>query len=150
MALASAEEVLAQIPKPRAKRPRAKVITEVLVVCGSTKWANRKLMKKVLARHDYRNVKAVVIGTSKGADAIAASVAKELNMPVIQVHPQHHLGSQAIYYRNNFVFNFFKPTHVLVFHDNIDESYSSAMYIKLAKKKEIPCEVITGKPARTK
>lgn len=142
MPLENVDQVLAQIPKTRKKRP-AKVKEDIVVVCGSTKWTDRKKMKAALSKLDYRKVKYLITGTSKGAELLAVSVAKELKLPVLQVHPQQHLGGMsAIHIRNNGVFAFFKPTIVYAFHGDIASSQCSAMYLKLGKRKGIPCHLI--------
>jgi hypothetical protein len=140
MALQTAEEVLKTIPKPRSKFKKVKEQKpEIVVVCGSTKWTDKKLMKRELAKLPKRNVAYVIIGTSKGSDQLAVSVAKELGLCVVQVHPIQSLGSSATYIRNEMVIGTFKPTQVMAFHDDLPNSVSSAQYLKLGKKKGIPC-----------
>lgn len=143
--LKTAEEIIASISAPRKKFRKAKFEDERVVVCGATNWTDKSRIRFVLKHLTPKNVRCIITGTSKGAEQLVISVAKELKLPVIQVHPQQHLGGSAIHIRNNDVFKLLKPTRVIAFHDDIDESVSSALYLKLGTRADIPSILITKK-----
>ena len=81
----------------------------------------------------------VILGTSPGAEQLALSVCRDLKFNVVIVPPnltRDHWN--ASYFRNNWVMKLLKPTHVLAFHECIDNSLSTAQYLKLAERAKVP------------
>lgn len=141
--LQGADQVLAEISKPKKKFRKAKFGDERVVVCGSTNWTDKVRIRAALKTLVSKDTRCLIIGTSKGAEQLAITVAKELKFSVIQVHPQQHLGTSAVYIRNHEVFRFFKPTRVIAFHNDIETSTSSRIYLKLGAKLAIPSTLVT-------
>jgi hypothetical protein len=149
MPLQTAEQVIKTISKPRAKFKKVKEVKpEVVLVCGSSKWTDKKLIKKELAKLPLKHINYIVTDTSKGVSQLATSVAKELGLFVVQVHAIQSLGPSATHIRNEMLFRNFKPTQVVAFHPDLSISVSTAMYLKLGKKKGIPCQHHSGTKAK--
>lgn len=141
--LVGADAILKSLGKPKKKFKKVKFADERVVVCGSTNWSDKGKIRAALKCLPLRDVRCLVIGTSKGAEQLSITVGKELKHSIIQMHPQQHLGNSAVYIRNHEVFRFFKPTRVIAFHNSIESSTSSALYLKLAKKLAVPGVLIT-------
>ena len=152
MPLETAEEILAQIPKAKKRFPKAKAVKlQNIVVCGSTKWTDRKKIKQVLSKIDPKTVRFLITGTSRGAEQLCIQVAKELKLAVVVVHPQQHLGASAVFFRDEQVVKFYRPAQLIAFHKNIEESVDTAQYLKAAKRNKVPMiTVIDGKAPKKK
>jgi hypothetical protein len=88
----------------------------------------------------------VLLGTSPGLEQIALSVCRQLKFNVILLPPNVSRDSyNATYYRNYTMFMLLKPTHVIGFHDDIENSKSTIQLIKLARAKKIEHQIITTK-----
>lgn len=141
--LLGADELIASLSKPKKKFRKAKFGDERVVLCGATNWTDKAKIRAALKSLSPKDTRFIITGTSKGAEQLVITVAKELKFSVIQVHPQQHLENSAVHIRNNEVFRFFKPTRVVAFHNDIETSTSSKLYLKLGVKSSIPVALIT-------
>jgi hypothetical protein len=134
------------------------MIKERIIACGSTKWKNRAKIKKVLQALDWKLVECIITGSSKGADTLILSVAKELGLPVIIFTPNlmRFSGSTPYLFRNNHAWKFMKPTRLLIFHDSIGEEnadlvdYACSHYYRLAMRNNVKCTVFKSKGLKSK
>jgi hypothetical protein len=128
-------------PRRRKKDPPP----ERILICGSTKWNKVAIIRKALRKFYYKNVDCVIIGTASGAEKLALMLAKYDRFNIVLVPPNvERDGKDANYYRNAWVWNLFKPTQVLAFHQDIENSKSTAQYLKLAKAKNVPYKLFDG------
>lgn len=149
---------------PLVKKTKAKKLVKlpphIVVVVGSPKWTKLPLITKALRKlkeepnnfGSIRGIDLFITGTAKGAEQLAVSSAKHLGIPIIQAHPYTHLAQSRdhTYVRNHAVVKMFKPTHLLVFEDDLDSNISATFYIREFTKKDIPITVIGSKDAKRK
>ncbi len=146
--LKTADEIIAEIPKPRKKAAK-RIIKDNVLVCGAIDWNDKGKIRTELKALDPATIRYILVDTSKGAALQAISVAKELGLQVCQVHPNHSLGVNALHLHHAGVFSFFKPRLVIAFHKQIETSYSTAMYLRMAKQKGCVCKIVGGKPKQS-
>lgn len=150
--LKSAAQVMDEIPPVKKRFRKAKLKKERIVVCGSTKWTNRHKIKLVLKAIDWKTVECIITGSGKGAETLVQSVTKELQLPLAVFAPtvERFTGNTGYMIRNGQVWKFMKPTRVIVFHDDYEESPVTKNYVRLAQKNNLPYEVITTKTKQGK
>ncbi len=126
-----------------SKLPR-KLLNMRLLICGSRDWTNKELIKKeILEILQSQPIEVVIHGGCRGADWMAGKVAKELNIPVEEYLAdwQTH-GKSAGPKRNQKMLDDGKPTFVVAFHDDIDESKGTKDMVTRAKKANVPFKVV--------
>lgn len=115
-----------------------------ILVCGSRGFSNKSLMVKrlnaFLEQHnlDETNIQ-IISGMARGADALAAEIAKDNNVPLIEMPADWKAhGKRAGFVRNLEMLN--KADIVIAFWDG--ESVGTAHTIQEAKKKNITTYVV--------
>lgn len=115
-----------------------------LLICGSRDWTNKQLIKKELIELlETTKIEVIIHGGCRGADLLAGEVAKELNIPVEEyLADWKKHGKSAGPKRNQQMLDEGKPTFVLAFHDDIDESKGTKDMVLRAKKAGIKFKVV--------
>lgn len=114
-----------------------------IVVCGSRKWKNKKAIKTSLKRFNFKEVDCVILGGAPGVEQMALPICRELKMRVVLTPPNATRdATNASFYRNEWVFSTLKPNKLLAFHEAIDNSSSTAHYVKLARNKGIDWDLV--------
>lgn len=114
-----------------------------VLVCGSRSWADAAAIRIRLASIGYaqRGDVTILHGDARGADRMAARIARDLGM-YVKTYPadwQKH-GKRAGFLRNITMLDQ-EPDLVLAFHDG--QSRGTQHTIDQARKRGIPVEVIT-------
>jgi hypothetical protein len=141
--LVGADAILKELRKTKKKFKKVEFGDDRIVVCGSTTWKDKGKIRAALKVLKQKDTRFLLIGTSKGAEQLAITVGKSFQHCIVQVHPIQQFGNSAVYIRNSEVFKFFKPTKVIAFHNDIEASISTALFLKLGKKAGIPLVLIT-------
>lgn len=116
----------------------------VVWVVGSTKWKKKNIIKSHLEKLKKLNINFVVMGVGGGAEQYALQACRKLELDVVLVPANNtKWEDNAVWFRNDWILRFFKPTHLLAFHQDIENSRSTAQCIRLAKKKELDFKLVT-------
>jgi hypothetical protein len=132
-------EMNIHFPKKQIRKEPS--LGERIVICGTTSWTKKNSIKSALVSIGVKHIDFVVIGTSRGAEQLAVSVAKALGLMIFQAHPWMNANNNAIVC--NKVVKLFKPTMILALNENPKDNPSTALYEKIAHKQDIPIKVIT-------
>jgi hypothetical protein len=127
------KKVKKQKPK-KLKKP----VPERIFITGTTSWKHLPPINKILKQIDNKDF--VITGTSRGVEQLTVQSCKHLGIPIIQIHPWHHLPNSE-HIKNSYIVNLLKPTLILIF-DKSGETEHYSLY-KLAKRKDIPLRVIS-------
>lgn len=115
-----------------------------VLVCGSRHWLDKATIKQEL--ETIKNISVVIHGACRGADILAAQVAKELNIPIEEFPADWKLyGLSAGPKRNQQMLDEGKPDYVLAFHENINSSKGTKDMISRAAKANINYKIISSK-----
>ncbi len=112
-----------------------------LLICGDRHWTNSKLIGEWI---DKYSPDIVIEGDCRGADKMAGEEARKRGIGVEEYPAQwdkHGRGAGPI--RNKQMLEEGKPTHVLAFHNNIEESKGTKNMLMQAERIGIQVEVIT-------
>jgi hypothetical protein len=118
----------------------------IFLICGDRNWTSADVIRSYIApyRKHFKGL-TIVHGDCRGADKIGAAVAKSLDCH-IRAFPakwdQH--GKAAGPIRNQQMLDEGKPSMVLAFHDNIEQSRGTADMVRRAKKAGVPVTVINA------
>lgn len=115
-----------------------------LLVCGDRNWTNRQLMYEVLNRNKDQ-IEILIQGGARGADAIAEQWARLHSIPCLTfpANWKKH-GNAAGPIRNTQMLKEGKPTDVLAFHDDIDNSKGTKNMVEQARKAGVRVTIIGG------
>jgi len=118
-----------------------------LLICGDRNWANKDLIREYIYEyHHSYSIECIIEGEAKGADQIAGQVAIELGLPLIKFPAKwHQFGRSAGPRRNIQMLVEGKPTNILAFHDNINQSKGTYHMLNIGVKSGITCELVTHK-----
>ena len=130
----------------------------VVLVCGDRNWPNdpphREVIRAALDR--FAREALIVHGDNgyedeegnlvRGADRVAADVAREMSFTNIVAYPVEEwewrsYGKKAGPIRNVTMFQKEKPDVVLAFHDNLEESRGTKHMVEFARRKRTPVEL---------
>lgn len=124
-------------------------ITQVLVITGAQDWEDAETIKYAL--YPFRGRHTLVLhGGTKGADTIAARVARELGCTIIEKIPDRvKYGREAGTKRNQEMlllaqgYAYSKiPTVILAFHTSVETSQGTKAFLKQAKSYRLPVMVV--------
>lgn len=112
---------------------------ERVLVCGSRDWTDKFVISYLLIFYD-----SVIHGGCRGADQLAGEAAAELGIPV-QVFPAawDKYGKAAGPIRNQQMLDEGKPTKVVAFHDDLENSKGTMDMIRRAHRAGISVGVCT-------
>jgi hypothetical protein len=115
-----------------------------LLICGSRDWQNKILIKKEIESIlEVEKIEVVIHGGCRGADLIAAEVARDFNLPVEEYLADWKAhGKSAGPKRNQQMLDEGKPSFVLAFHDDIDDSKGTKDMILRSKKAGLTFKVV--------
>lgn len=109
----------------------------MIVVCGDRYWTDRAMITRALAELPAETT--IIQGGAKGADAIAAAVARQLGLSVLTCEADwEHWGRAAGPMRNQAMANFDGVSEVWAFHDDIEHSKGTKSMVDIAWKKGLP------------
>lgn len=135
--------------KQRVRRKKKVEANSRIWLIGSRKWKDKRLVKKALSAFNYKTVDFVLLGTSPGLEQLALSICRQLKFNVLLMPPNVTRDSyNATFFRNYTMFTLLKPSHVIAFHDDIDNSKSTAQVLKLARAKKIENQLVTTKKVK--
>lgn len=123
-------------PKKKAKKKEAP--KQRIVVCGTTGWIKRSVIRKTLKDLIPKTIEFVVVGSGRGAEQHAISIAKELGLQVFQ---SHTLQDKYISY--DAVIRTFKPSLIIAFNENPKVNTVTEGYQKLARRKDIEFRMVS-------
>lgn len=112
-----------------------------VLVCGSRYWVNKKAIQFVLVcLNDIAPIDTVIEGEAKGADRLAAEVARELGFTVLSYPAKwSEFGPPAGTIRNKQMIDEGKPNIIVAFHNDIVHgSRGTKHMITQAKRENIP------------
>jgi len=111
-----------------------------LLVCGSRYWTNQSLISMCIR---FYNPEIVIHGNARGADSIAGEEAKKLGIEVKAFPANWDLyGRAAGAIRNQQMIDEGQPDFILAFHDFIEISKGTKDMLKLARRHNIPWELV--------
>jgi hypothetical protein len=107
-----------------------------VLICGDRSWTNRGIIKEaVLKVLQTNDIEYIIEGGANGADRLGRSVAEEIGIPVDTYYAKWQMyGKAAGRIRNKEMLNKGKPTLVLAFHNNIQNSKGTKNMIEIAVK----------------
>lgn len=112
-----------------------------VLVCGSRVWKDYGTMFNAIAT--VGKIDVLIEGGARGADRMAVQVAEALGIPFLQFTAEWELYDDAAGpIRNKRMLNEGKPTLVLAFHPNIEESSGTKDMVKLATQAKIEVIII--------
>jgi hypothetical protein len=111
-------------------------------VCGDRNWTNRKMIRACIIAHAPD---VVIHGAARGADEIAGQEAIDLQVECVVAFPAlwNKEKKAAGPIRNSRMLKRGEPTHVVAFHNNIEQSKGTADMVKKARAAGLPVEIIT-------
>lgn len=108
-----------------------------VLVCGSRKWSDKQRIQDELRKLPIGTV--IIEGGARGADELAAKVAKELGFKVKEYSANwERYGRAAGPIRNKQMLDGGKPDIIYAFHTNIMKSKGTLNMLKQGFKKGIP------------
>lgn len=112
-----------------------------ILICGSREWNNAEIIRGHIANLSPNKV---IHGGCTGADSISGLIAKEMGIfvQVFEADWKSH-GRAAGPIRNQKMLDDGKPDLVLAFHNNIDSSRGTSDMIKRARRRGLPCNIIS-------
>ncbi|MEW6771831.1 MAG: DUF2493 domain-containing protein [Bacillota bacterium] len=115
-----------------------------VLVCGSRDWINRAAILRELSKFPPGTV--VIQGGCRGADRLAAEIARELGFTVKEFRAdwQRYGPRAAGPIRNRRMLDEGKPDLVLAFHAAIKKSRGMADIVRQARRAGVPVRVITN------
>ena len=116
-----------------------------LLVTGSREWQDENLIEATLRRiHAATPIEVLIHGDARGADRIAASVARRLGIEVLAFAANWERdGRAAGPIRNSVMLREGKPDTVLAFHDAIETSKGTRDMAQKARRAHLPVEIVT-------
>jgi hypothetical protein len=122
-----------------------------ILITGDRNYRNIEVIEKELNKFPSDTV--LIHGTARGADSLAASVAKKLGMKVLPFEPKWHIyGRGAGPIRNQQMLDEGKPDLIIAFHDDIKNSLGTKDMINKgikARKKVILIENGIGRELKS-
>ena len=113
-----------------------------ILICGSRDWKNSEIIYQEILR--FSNVKRIIHGACKGADAIGGFVAERMGFEVVEFPARWDLyGRHAGPMRNQQMLDEGCPDVVLAFHDDFEKSKGTRDMARRARKAGIPVFIIS-------
>lgn len=113
-----------------------------VLVCGSRYWVNIEPILDRLRKLDQATV--VITGGANGADLLAESASRLLNLKCIVIRAEwNKYGLAAGPIRNRKMLDM-RPDLVIAFHENLSSSKGTMDTIKEAERRGISTEIISG------
>lgn len=115
-----------------------------VIVCGSRNWKNERVMRRQLERLPSNT--CIVEGGCRGADLMAAKIAKELGFEVNE-HPARwgQYGKAAGPIRNQEMLDSGGIVLVLAFHEDFARSKGTLHMVEIARAANIATYIYDGK-----
>ena len=107
-----------------------------ILICGDRNYINKSLITAFLESVPKNSI--IIEGECRGADKIAGEVAGDLGMEVLKFPCDWSLGKKSGPIRNKKMLVEGQPTHVIAFHDDIDNSKGTKNMLAQAQKAGIP------------
>lgn len=116
-----------------------------ILVCGDRNWTDVDLIKKALSQYPKDTI--IVHGDCRGADKLAAWVARGLGMEV-RAYPADwkKYGRAAGPIRNKQMLDQESPDLIIAFHDDVSRPRGTADMIRRAKKRGIGVGIYDAGP----
>jgi hypothetical protein len=116
-----------------------------ILICGSRDWEDRYAILRRIKEliEEYGNDITIISGGARGADRIAASWCKTLNINLIEVYAdwkKYHKAAGPI--RNKLMLDM-NPDLVIAFHENLENSKGTKNTVDEAEKRGIKVEEIS-------
>ncbi len=115
-----------------------------ILVCGDREWDDYETIRSELDK--YGSAFLVIAGACRGADQMAAHVARTQSKHVAEVAALWPVFGSRAGIRRNLVMLDLKPDLVIAFHNDIASSKGTAHTIQEAKFRNIPVKIITSNP----
>lgn len=125
-----------KFPKKKAKKKEA--AKQRILICGTSSWIKRSVIRKTLKDLIPKTLEFVVVGSGRGAEQHAISIAKELGIQVFQAHTL-----QDKYISYDAVIRTFKPSLIIAFNENSKVNTITEGYQKLARRKDIEFKLVS-------
>lgn len=116
-----------------------------LLICGDRKWKADWIIKRYLEKCIEANkiIECVIEGESRGAEKKSAKAAEELKIQVLKYKAdwvQHGLEAESIH--NQHMIDEGTPTHIIAFHNNIENSKNTKDVLRRGVMASIPCYLV--------
>lgn len=116
-----------------------------LLITGGRTWNDSILIRKVLETIEPKNIKILINGGAAGADTIAATIAREMEIKVKTFKADwKKWGKKAGPLRNLEMVEKARPTFCLGFHREISKSKGTLHMLGLCEKKKIPFALLAS------
>jgi len=118
---------------------------ERILICGDRNWNNIKVIQQVLSEFlSEKPIDCVIEGECRGADTLGWLAASKMGIKVLKFPAKwEDHGKAAGPIRNQRMLDEGKPTIVLAFHNNIEQSKGTADMVQRARKVNIPVQIYT-------
>ena len=104
-----------------------------VIVCGDRNWTDKEIIRRELKAYPKDTV--IIHGACRGADRIAGEIGKQLGFAIEEYSADWEtFGKAAGHIRNKQMIDEGKPTLVLAFHSDIDNSKGTKNMLKQAEK----------------
>jgi hypothetical protein len=117
-----------------------------VLFCGDRNWTDRETIKALLlfVKNDF-GYDTLIEGEARGADSIAREEAEKLGFEVLKFPAdwdKYHKGAGPI--RNRHMLVEGKPTLVVAFHKNLEESKGTRNMVEISHAAKIKVIVVRG------
>jgi hypothetical protein len=115
-----------------------------VLICGDRNWTNVRAIEREidLLKAEYGYDLVIIEGEARGADSLARNAAKERNIEVERYPAEwDRYGRAAGAIRNTQMLKEGKPSLVLAFHENIEESRGTKNMVTQARKAGVETRV---------
>ena len=115
---------------------------ERILICGSRDWNNFRIIENFLMSLEKDTV--IIHGGCRGADTIAGYISKQLGLEVVIFNADWGMGKSAGPKRNQKMLDEGKPTKIVAFHEDIENSKVTKDMITKGSKANIEIIVISN------
>ena len=113
-----------------------------VLICGARNWSNAKLVREELKKH--LPIDCVIEGEAWGADTIGRQIAESMGIDVLAFPANwSKYGRAAGPIRNKQMLTRGKPTLVLAFHNDLENSKGTKDMVRQARKAGVEVIVIS-------
>ena len=115
-----------------------------LLICGDRNWIDGEFIRNILLDIGPENIEVVIEGGARGADTLARKAAQSLEIKVEEYPADwEFFGKPAGHIRNIQMLLEGRPTDVLAFHDDFENSKGTKDMIQRARKAGLTTTIIS-------
>lgn len=130
---------MAHLRRPELSEPASPPPGNKFLFCGDRNWTDRELIAVYMPAIKEIPGAEICHGGAPGADSIAGEEAEKLGIPVTVYRAEwEKYGKAAGPIRNRRMLNEFRPTQIVAFHPNIEQSKGTKDMVELGKAAGLP------------